>query len=287
MTDSLESAFVGRIAVLATKHGKERVIASALRSGLGVEVTVPEGFDTDCFGTFTRDVPRQGSQREAARRKAEAALALAGGDLAIASEGSFGPHPEVPFVTINIELVLLLDRLSGLEIVGSYVASTVVSGQRWVASPDEARTFAESVGFPDHGVIVRRDPDDPDLLFKAIEDDEDLRDATERVIAATPARRAFIEVDLRAHRNPTRMAAIAAATDDLVANAMRRCPRCGTPGFSHLMSRPGLPCRWCRMPTNLVLALEFGCVRCGERRDMPRPDGRVVAEPGECPICNP
>jgi hypothetical protein len=285
--DAAASPFRGRTAVLATKHGKERVIAPAVEHGLGMEIVVPADLDTDRFGTFTRDVQRTGSQREAARQKALAALELTGLDLAIASEGSFGPHPVVPFMTTNIELVMLIDRAHDLEIVGIHVATESVTGHRWVADTDEALAFARSVGFPEHGIIVRRHPDDPTGLHKEIADTAALCAAVIAVAEGVADRRAFLEVDLRAHRNPTRMRAIAAAAADLVANARRRCPGCGAPGFSHVDSEPGLPCRWCRMPTEYVRVLVYGCSHCDTRRELPRPDGREFADPGECPHCNP
>jgi hypothetical protein len=68
----------GQTVALLTQHGKERVIAPALASALGVEVRHVQGFDTDQLGTFSRDVPRAGSQREAARRKAEIGMRLSG-----------------------------------------------------------------------------------------------------------------------------------------------------------------------------------------------------------------
>ena len=63
------SCFAGRTLVVATMHGKERVIAPLLEERLGVRCVVPAGFDTDRYGTFTRDVARAGDQLEAAREK--------------------------------------------------------------------------------------------------------------------------------------------------------------------------------------------------------------------------
>ena len=53
----------GRTAVPGTKHGKEQVIAPLLDEHLGVRVVVPDGFDTDRFGTFTSDVDHAGVER--------------------------------------------------------------------------------------------------------------------------------------------------------------------------------------------------------------------------------
>ena len=84
--------------VLATMHGKERVIAPLVQRALGVHLEVPNGFDTDRFGTFSREVPRKHSAIETARAKIIAALEqIPCARVGLASEGSFGPHPQVPF----------------------------------------------------------------------------------------------------------------------------------------------------------------------------------------------
>ena len=70
-----EFPFRGRLAVLATMHRKEQAIAPVLEEALGLQVEVPPGLDTDRFGTFTREVPRPGTQLATARLKAQAALA--------------------------------------------------------------------------------------------------------------------------------------------------------------------------------------------------------------------
>jgi hypothetical protein len=48
-------------ALLATMHGKERVIAPLAARVLGLSVDVAPGLDTDAFGKFSRDVARAGS----------------------------------------------------------------------------------------------------------------------------------------------------------------------------------------------------------------------------------
>jgi hypothetical protein len=69
-----EFPFRGRLAVLATMHRKERAIAPVLEETFGLRVEVLQGFDTDRFGTFTRAVPRPGTQLETARDLARLAL---------------------------------------------------------------------------------------------------------------------------------------------------------------------------------------------------------------------
>jgi hypothetical protein len=75
---SINSLFENRIAVLATIHQKEKAIAPLLESELGMKAIVPAQFDTDRFGTFTREVKRPVTQVEAARLKARETLNLSG-----------------------------------------------------------------------------------------------------------------------------------------------------------------------------------------------------------------
>ena len=70
MTDPIvRSLFENRRVLLATMHKKETAIAPILEPGLGVKVVVPKDFDTDQFGTFTRNIKRLGNQIETARAK--------------------------------------------------------------------------------------------------------------------------------------------------------------------------------------------------------------------------
>lgn len=136
-------ALAGRTAVLATMHHKERVIAPLLARFLGLQVQVPPGFDSDRFGTFSRDVARTGSALEAARAKIAAGFAqLPEARVGLASEGSFGPHPELPFVSMGLELVLLIDRDSGLELAGWHGAPAPYATGERISSLAGLRAFA-------------------------------------------------------------------------------------------------------------------------------------------------
>ncbi|MGV0104674.1 DUF6671 domain-containing protein [Nostoc sp. DSM 114160] len=116
-----QQLFNDRLAVLATMHQKEKVIAPLLEQELGINVIVPQDFNTDIFGTFTREVKRPGTQIAAAKFKAEKALEFTGENLAIASEGSFTPHPLVPYIYCNREIVFFLDKINNLEIIGQEI----------------------------------------------------------------------------------------------------------------------------------------------------------------------
>ena len=281
--------FAGRQLVIATMHGKERAIAPLLQSSLGISTHVPSDFDTDRCGTFTRDVKRPADQLATARLKAQAALELTGGDLAIASEGSFGPHPDIPFVPCDRELVLLLDHKHNLEIVGQAISTQTNYRSQTVRSVEEALAFATAVGFPEHGLVVMPTAEGglPTAIAKGITSKADLTSAVETTLANSTVGTAHIETDMRAHVNPSRMGVIAEATENLIQAIAQRCPACDCPGFAIVKRNPGLPCAWCRTPTLLTLSVTYRCQRCHCDQVKLYPDGQQTADPGNCPYCNP
>jgi hypothetical protein len=280
--------FADRTALLATMHGKERVIAPVLAE-VGLRVQVPQGLDTDQFGTFTRDRDRPGTQLETARLKAQRAMALTGEDLAISSEGSFGPHPSLPGLACDRELVLLLDRVHDLEIVGEVVVLETNFRHQTIRSVAEAMQFAQQVGFPSHGLMVMAHAAAklPTQITKGITTEAVLQRTVAEGLAASPTGSLHLETDMRAMMNPTRMAAIAQATHDLLSKLKSLCPQCGMPGFQVVERRIGLPCQLCQLPTGLVRSHLYGCQRCDCRQERLFPEGQQAADPMYCGYCNP
>ena len=275
-------------AVLATMHGKERVIAPLLDRALGLRVTITTGIDTDRFGTFSRDVHRKGSQLDAARAKIAAAFAAApDATVALASEGSFGPHPSIPFAPLAREIVVLADRARGHELIGHNASLRTNFNHVIVSDVTGALAFADRVRFPSHGVIVMGCEDGQPVPARAsikdIRSTADFTDAVERVLGLYGA--AFVETDMRAHRNPTRMRGIKRATVDLLRRFRSPCPVCAAPGFAVSERLAGLPCSWCGGPTLAIRADVLSCVACDHRIERLR--GTITADPGQCPDCNP
>lgn len=278
----------GERAILATMHGKERVIAPLLGRFLGLRVETIPGFDTDRFGTFSREVERTGSQLDAARAKIAAAFdGNPDARIGLASEGSFGPHPYLPFVPLGREVVVLTDRETDFELIGHHADPGVNFAHAVVSDVPGATAFAECVGFPEHGLIVTGCADGkllPSLaLIKTVGGRAELERAVEQVLERCGA--AFVETDMRAHRNPRRMRAIKRATLDLIRRFRNRCPACARPGFVVTERVSGLPCSWCRGPTQVIRAESSSCVGCGHRDE--RPTGQTMADPGQCDRCNP
>lgn len=277
------------VAVLATMHGKERVIGPVLAQGLGLRVALAMGLNTDRFGTFSREIERTGSQLDAARAKIAAGFEYAPyARLGIASEGSFGPHPHIPFLALGRELVLLIDRERGLELTGHFASPETNYGHAVVSDTEAAIAFAERSRFPEHGLIVMGCVDEtpaPGLaLIKNVFDVGGLEKAVGQVVAKCGA--AFVEADMRAHRNPTRMRAIKRATCDLVRRFRSQCPACALPGFDVTERIAGLPCECCGEPTRVIRAETLTCQACDYRQERPVTSA-MTADPGRCGICNP
>jgi hypothetical protein len=276
--------FAHRKAVLATMHGKEQAIAPLLEAQLKVAVTVPSDFNTDGFGTFTGEVKRPADQLTTARLKAEAALDRTGGTLAVASEGSFGPHPQIPFVSCDRELVVLIDRQHQLEIVGECLSTDTNYQQQIVRSVHDAKALAAAVGFPSHGLIVRADET---VVAKGITAANALEAAVTAAIQQSSNHTARLETDMRALYNPTRMRVITQATEHLLQVISQTCPVCACPGFREVQRWPGLPCSLCGAPTLLTYLVRYQCQRCHHRQDRPPADLPPSADPSYCPYCNP
>lgn len=283
--------FTGRTAILATMHRKEEAIAPLLTSALALEIVVPDGFDSDQFGTFTRDIKRPANQLATARLKAMHALEhlgeALGTELAIASEGSFGPHPLMPYVPLNRELVLLIDRRHGLEIAGHAATPDTNYSHQQVDSLEAALKFAQTAGFPSHGLVVMpaAEGSDPTEIHKGITQEDQLREIVTAILKRHG--HAHLETDMRAMMNPTRMRAIALATQDLIRKLQQTCPQCHAPGFDVGDRQPGLPCGLCHAPTDLTLAAIYCCAQCGFTETVRYPDGQELADPAQCAYCNP
>lgn len=275
-------------------HRKEEVIAPLLEHELGIQVRLPSAFaidfNTDRFGTFTRDVKRPADQLQTARLKIQTVLDATGQTLGIASEGAFGPHPALPYLPCNREMVVFVDRLYDLEIVGQVVSTQTNYRQQQVSTYAQALEFAYSIGFPDHGLVVIASSEadgqtHSQSVIKGITTEEQLREAMQW--ALTQANPVQVETDMRAMYNPTRMQVIAQATQELLKLIQSTCPACNLPGFSILEQKPGLPCQLCYLPTPLVRSVIYQCQTCDFQREDEFPKGVQTADPTYCPYCNP
>jgi predicted Zn-ribbon and HTH transcriptional regulator len=282
------SIYNNRVAILATMHNKEKVISPLLKEHLEINVIVPQGLNTDVFGTFTREIKRPDTQIITARLKAKKALEMYDEEIAIASEGSFAPHPLIPYIYANREIIIFLDQENGLEIIGEVFSMETNFNHQTISSLEEAEEFAHKVGFPEHGLVISFDniSTGKTQFIKGITSKENLINSVETAIKNTNGK-FHIETDMRAMYNPTRMKNIAFATQDLINKINSLCPQCHTPGFMINQKIPGLPCELCHQPTSLIKAVIFRCQKCGFTQQQLFPNNQEFADPSLCEYCNP
>lgn len=284
-------AWRGRTAALATLHEKGRVIARACRVGLGLHVRTV-AVDTDALGTFTGEVLRDGDMLSVALHKARLGMTASGLPLGMASEGSFGPHPVIPFLPVATELMVYVDDERGLMLHELLHSPRTNYAHRVVTAADNLGPWLQSVGFPAHALIVQPALNEAPVagdasITKGVRDAAHLRRAIRRATAESPNGRAFVQTDMRAHCNPTRMRVIGALAIRLVRRLRTPCPSCFAPGWGRTGVVRGLPCHGCGRPTERVVGERFTCSACPYEMIAPRQDGLTGAPPGDCPSCNP
>ncbi len=276
----------GRTVALGTRHGKERAFAPPLLRRLGLSVTLAD-IDTDQLGTFSGEVERQGTPRDTVITKARLAAEASGLPLGLASEGSFGPHPSLPWLAMGHELACFLDLETGLTLVESRASLRTNFGHATGRTTDDIADFLARARFPSHAVIARPNAGPSQPLVKGIRELGTLAAAMAAAAETSPDRLARVETDMRAHLNPTRMGEIRKVAVRLARRLATPCPACAAPGFGPERVVPGLPCGWCGEPTPAPLGLSWRCPACDHAETRPRPHQPALADPGQCPGCNP
>jgi hypothetical protein len=211
-----DGTYQNQAVAFATMHGKEEAVAKAFARHLAASITVPVGIDTDALGTFTGEVPRAGTIVEAARAKALLAIKLTGLRCGLGSEGSFGPHPYIPFIPRDIEVLLFVDQENDIEIHETLMTHRTNYQNITCRPGEDISDFLKSIRFPQHAVVVTPSAPTTEMLpIKGVNSVADLNEAILSASHASSDRAVEIVTDMRAHLNPTRMAVIRAlATGD-------------------------------------------------------------------------
>ena len=269
---------------LLTKHKKEKVIAPKFIKMFDAEIIHTDTFDTDELGTFTRDKARYGNQLDAARRKARIGMEITGLKYGIASEGSFISDPFIGLLPWNHEIIIFIDDILGIEIIGSS-KSAAVSRQSKIRNWKELAKFARLNKFPTHHLVLRPDDENHPVFQKGISNRIILEEAFNQAMILSKTKKVYVEHDLRAHANPTRMKNIANATTDLIHKLKSLCPNCHTPGFQITKVKSGLPCAICDMETRETFEKIFTCNTCDYKKS--EFVKKEKADPAKCDFCNP
>ncbi len=277
--------FEGRNLVIATKHQKEQAIAPILEKELGVKCFVVQDLDTDLLGTFTGEVERIDDPIITARNKCLMAMEQSNCDLAVASEGSFGQHPTFYFVPADDEFLLFIDKKNNVEIIARELSTSTNFNGAQIKTEEELKEFANHANFPSHSLILRKSKDDFKNIVKGICNEEKLKDIFNNFIANEGT--AYIETDMRAMHNPTRMKVIEAAAFKLAKKINSLCPECQMPGFGITEAKSGLPCKACNYPTRGIISHIYTCQKCSYIQDEKYPKGKQTEDPMYCDMCNP
>ena len=277
--------FEGRSLFIATNHHKEAVIQPILERELNVNCFAIPLFNTDQFGTFSGEVERSQSPVDTLKAKCQLGFDVTVCDLVIATEGSFGAHPDLPFCAAHDELILLMDFKNNVSFSARILTTETNFQGKKIKNEEELIAFGESIDFPNQAIILRNEEQSMLYLKKGINDWDELLTAFR--VCMRRHDNVFVETDMRAMHNPLRMKHIEQLTLKLITQLKVLCPSCEMPGYGVTSVSPGLPCWICETPTSSVLKHVLTCTACQHQEEVYFPNGRQTEEPTFCPACNP
>jgi predicted Zn-ribbon and HTH transcriptional regulator len=269
--------------LIATKHHKEKVIAPILLKHFNIESFTDPNFDSDLFGTFTSEVERKSDPINTVKLKAKKAIENSTYDLVLASEGSFGPHPNMFFTSCNEEFIYLYDKKNNFEITVKLLSTNTNFLSRELSSKDDFKQFLIDAKFPSHAIILKDNSNS--TFFKGISNNEEAFSIFNDLLNKN--KKVCCETDMRAMYNPTRIENIGELTDKLVKIILSVCPKCNAPGFQVTEAIKGLLCSLCGFPTSSTLKYISKCSTCNFEQEELFPNKKEKEEPMYCGFCNP
>ena len=279
-----KNPYHGLTVFFGTKHEKDRVVRPKLET-IGIDCSVAD-IDTDLFGTFTGEVNRIGTVRENLRKKVNAVFdEYPDCRLALASEGSFGPHPHQGLVHSDHEALLLVDRLKNREFYVDHLSTETNHFEVEFGPRDDLEAVLKRAQYPTHGLVVQA-KGNSNVIFKGLRSFYEIGQAMLDCFTASPEARVVLSADLRANLNPTRMRVIEETARKLIEKLNSICPHCSEIGFWPTKAVSGLPCNSCDLPTERLKGHSWGCEICAyeEYRGAESRDG---VDPKFCSFCNP
>jgi hypothetical protein len=276
---NLTSPYAGSCFILTTKHAKSVAFAPALWNILEVGV-LEYVVDTDRLGTFTGEIEREGTALESARRKCEWPLKNLGDsvEFALAIEGSFGPHPSIPDTACDHEVLYFIDRRHGFRLQMSHTGERTNYRSGAVDSPEALNRLAAQMGFPSHALILRPEGRHRQCpVFKGIQSQEALESAFRECLAQSSNNTVWVETDMRAQFNPTRMKVIAELAEKFAERLASRCPHCDTPGWGRIDTGAGPEYGARGAETGRAKTETHGCAKCGHTQAAPRKEDTPTA----------
>lgn len=283
------SCYAGCCFILPTKHAKSTAIAPHFAKVLGAGV-VEHIVDTDTLGTFSGEVERKGNALECAREKCQLSTSKIkkAVQYTLASEGSFGPHPKMPFIPCNHEVLYLVDKKHNFHLHVSHMSTDTNYSMQTIDSVEELHKFAAKALFPSHALILRpNDELSENSIHKGISTYEELDTIFAKCKQESQDDKVWVETDMRAHVNPTRMSVISELALKMAKRLKSLCPKCSIPGWGHVSQEIGLACRSCGLATDRAKYEIFSCNKCDHKQKFAIGEPGKLAEPEFCLNCNP
>ena len=277
--------FEGRKLLISTNHGKEKVIGPMMSEFLGINYFTDPTLNTDIFGTFSGEIERLDDPFTTAKNKCKKGMELSGFDMALASEGSFGPHPTLLFVPADDEILVLIDNKNDLLISAREISTETNFGAKEIHTEEELFDFALKHLFPSHAMILKSTTNGAFDVIKGITNKEELVNGFNKLFSTYNS--VTIETDMRAMYNPSRMKVIGNACKKLIDKIKSCCPKCNTPGFSISEVIAGLPCELCGAATQSTLKYLYHCQKCNYDQTKMYPNEKQFEDPMFCNVCNP
>jgi hypothetical protein len=281
------SVYAGNRIILTTKHGKLLAIAPPFSEYLAATV-VEYPFDTDILGTFSGEQKRKGSALDCVKEKCRLGMHFTDSDYGLASEGSFGPHPAFPFIPCDHEILYFIDRKRDFHLSLSTTSEKTNYAMQLLDSLAELQAFANKVLFPSHALIMRPNgPENKNHIYKGINTPDELEVAFKETLKYAETGKVWVETDMRAHLNPSRMQVIQKLAAELAERLAVLCPNCENPGWGKVKVEPGLECRECGFATALIKSEIHGCCKCQHQEKRELAHHLLRADPKYCEYCNP
>ena len=273
--------------IFATNHGKVVAAREPFEDILGAKVEeIP--IDSDSLGTFSGEIERPGSMLDALRGKIRLAQNRTEASLILASEGSFTSADGFGLLVHGIEMLMLTDTQTGVEIVEQHISYQTNYATATLRSVSDLHEFLQRIQFGSHALALY--PEGLPLagnVHKGITEIGEAERAFHFCYSISPSQAVIGMSDMRAHLNPTRMREIQACCELLAKRLNTLCPRCKSGGFGLTAIVPGLACSECGSPTQRTRGELHSCPFCGEQRELARSDGKTSVLASECEWCNP
>lgn len=281
----LQHPYASQKAVLTSKHQKLHLIQPHFKESLSLDV-VELPLDTDLLGTFSGEIERVLTPRETAIKKAKLGMQATGMSLGIASEGSIGPNPSVPWIQSDFELMVFVDAERDLVITETFLSHEIIAASIEISPGDSLELFLEKADFPRHALMAQPVNSHQPLAYKGITSLSELQSAIADCAAHSRIDKVKLQSDLRAMHSPSRQLNINKAAQLLADRVAVLCPACSTPGWGRTDYQYGVECSDCGQE-NAEIAREeiLGCTRCDFTAA-----GRAInseIDPGRCNFCNP